>query len=315
MSVPSFPRAQQAQIIRAHQRDTYHLSSLKQQTENVLRTLLGTRWLARRDKELDFFVKLLYYTLTTGRATQTLGEEYTDIWQYSSLRRQLPPPGRIRLALILLPTLPPYLIAKWTHSSLPHWFTSLVTGSTSAVSELNLAIFYIAGIYYDFVKRALGIQYRSPTPENPHIRPPSYSLLGIMLIVRLLHRLVSSVRWNRTENPNVSLTKTPNSATDQETFLDDRPVSLLVGRSPEIEGEKSAEHDEGTILDVTGIPQDMRAGRNCTLCLEERTNSCATECGHLFCWDCIVGWGREKAECPLCRQSLDLARLLPIYNL
>ncbi|KAL9940131.1 hypothetical protein V8E36_000836 [Tilletia maclaganii] len=56
----------------------------------------------------------------------------------------------------------------------------------------------------------------------------------------------------------------------------------------------------------------------CTLCMEQRTpergNSAVTECGHVFCWDCIMGWAREKPECPLCRQSLAPSRLLPVYN-
>ncbi|KAK0550117.1 peroxisome biogenesis factor 10 [Tilletia horrida] len=56
----------------------------------------------------------------------------------------------------------------------------------------------------------------------------------------------------------------------------------------------------------------------CTLCMEQRTpekgNSAVTECGHVFCWDCITNWAREKPECPLCRQSLVPSRLLPVYN-
>ena len=99
-------------------------------------------------------------------ATQTLGEEYTDIWQYSSVHRQLPPPSRLRLALILLPTVPYYLFSRWGHalrsSSLPAWLNGFITNSQEAmpvVSELNLAMFYVAGVYYDVVKRALGIQY------------------------------------------------------------------------------------------------------------------------------------------------------------
>lgn len=86
------------------------------------------------------------------------------------------------------------------------------------------------------------------------------------------------------------------SATDgRETFLDDRPVSSFLGpENPEGEPAKPAEEDERTMLDVTAIPEAARASRNCTLCLEERTDSCSTDCGHLFCWSCIVGWGREK---------------------
>lgn len=117
-----------------------------------------------------------------------------------------------------------------------------------------------------------------------------------MLAVRLVHRLASSIRSKYTTGSDASLS---NAATnvDKEMLLDDRPVSSLISRpAPEDEQVRSAENDEGTILDIGAIPEAIRAGRNCTLCLEERTNTCSTECGHLFCWDCIVGWGREKVN-------------------
>lgn len=57
----------------------------------------------------------------------------------------------------------------------------------------------------------------------------------------------------------------------------------------------------------------------CTLCMDRRTpemgNSAVTECGHVFCWDCITGWIKEKPECPLCRQAVQANKLIPIYNL
>jgi peroxin-10 len=56
----------------------------------------------------------------------------------------------------------------------------------------------------------------------------------------------------------------------------------------------------------------------CTLCMDKREpqkgTSAVTECGHVFCWECILGWSKEKAECPLCRQSLNPSHLLPVYN-
>lgn len=85
-------------------------------------------------------------------------------------------------------------------------------------------------------------------------------------------------------------------ANSREVYLDERPVSTLLDEKPESEPAMPAEEDEGTALDVASIPDALRASRNCTLCLEERTGSCATECGHLFCWNCIVGWGREKVN-------------------
>lgn len=81
-----------------------------------------------------------------------------------------------------------------------------------------------------------------------------------------------------------------------ELFIDEKPVSELLDLDPANEPAKSAEEDERTMLDVTVIPEAARAGRSCTLCLEERTDSCSTECGHLFCWNCIMNWGREKVR-------------------
>ncbi|KAF7367357.1 Peroxisome assembly protein PER8 [Mycena sanguinolenta] len=263
MSIPSFPLAQQAQIIRANQRDLYHVTSLKDQVETVLRAWLGTRWLSRWDKEVDLLVKLGYYGLTTARATQTLGEEYTDIWQYSAFQA---------------------------------FCSSVAIDTRRSSSPSNSSRFprHRKILTYD------------------RLRIP---LLGILIGVRLLHRLVTFLRRNMGAGSTVK-GKQQESSNTEETFLDERLVSGLIGQAdPESELAKPAEEDERTMLDIPSIPDALRAGRNCTLCLEERTDSCATECGHLFCWSCIVGWGREKAECPLCRQSLSLTRLLPIYNL
>ena len=137
----------------------------------------------------------------------------------------------------------------------------------------------------------------SAIPENPNARPPSYALLGILLAVRLLHRAISYLRtrpgnFSRAESRGKRMTDSEN-----DIFIDDRRVSNML----EMTGQEDApplpaEKDDRTILDVANIPPAVRAGRNCTLCLEERTASCATDCGHLFCWNCIVGWGREKVR-------------------
>ncbi|KAJ3563763.1 hypothetical protein NP233_g8733 [Leucocoprinus birnbaumii] len=322
---PSFPRAQQAQIIRANQRDIYHVSSLRDQTDNVLRSWLGTRWLTRWEKEVDLLTKLLYFGITSGRGNQSLGEEYTDIWQYSSFTSRTPPSIRIRGLLIFLSTFPSYFLAKWAASpglstrhprfaSFMKTLPSLINVST----EVNLAIFYLRGSYYDLSRRLLGVQHvrhifsqvpfnklinfkLSSIPENPHIRPPSYSLLGVLIGIRLLHRFVSYIQSRREE---ISLSTEKGKQRDHhegsttELFLDEQSVLDLLDLDLADEPAKPAEEDERTILDVASIPDAVRAGRNCTLCLEERTDSCSTECGHLFCWNCIVGWGREKASLP-----------------
>ncbi|KAL5535276.1 DYN1_2 [Sanghuangporus sanghuang] len=307
--LPAFPAAQQAQIIRANQRDLFYVYSLREQAENVLRSWLGNRWLSRWDKELELLSKLLYYGLTTGRAQQTLGEEYTNIWQYSNTDNGTPS-ARKRAALVFLPAFPAYAISR---------FENRLSGGNeriarvlrrlpsilNVISEMNLAAFYFRGVYYNLANRVLGVKNISSIPENPNSRPPSYSLLGILIIIRLLHRLSTAIReLRRTYIKESSQTSEKGKQAIQppsltEASMDGVPISEVLENTPdESSAPIPAEEDENTVLDFAQIPEHVRARRNCTLCLEERTSSCATECGHLFCWPCIIGWGREKVFAP-----------------
>lgn len=282
------------------------MSSLREQTENVLRSWLGTRWLTRWDREVDLLTKLVYYGITIGRGNQSLGEEYTDIWQYTSFTSRTPPSARIRGLLIVLSTFPSYFLSKWAASPILNMrhpktakFMKTLPSLISVATEVNLAVFYLKGTYYDLSKRILGVHHLSSIPEDPHTRPPSYSLLGVLLSIRLLHRLISYIQnWREETSTMTGKRKQRADRRDAaaELFIDEKPVVDFLDLDLANEPAKPAEEDERTILDVKTIPEAIRAGRNCTLCLEERTDSCSTECGHLFCWNCIVGWGREKAS-------------------
>ncbi len=50
---------------------------------------------------------------------------------------------------------------------------------------------------------------------------------------------------------------------------------------------------EGVMGWIKGAQQ-----RKCTLCLEELKDPAATQCGHVFCWECIGDWVREKPGVP-----------------
>ncbi|SPO37659.1 related to PEX10 - peroxisomal assembly protein -peroxin [Pseudozyma flocculosa] len=71
-------------------------------------------------------------------------------------------------------------------------------------------------------------------------------------------------------------------------------LSLPAGLSAE-EVERAQAASKGL---ATELEQVASTVLRCTLCMDQRTpqcgNSAATECGHVFCWDCIVGWAREK---------------------
>ncbi|KAL8280405.1 hypothetical protein RQP46_007053 [Phenoliferia psychrophenolica] len=109
--VPFFASAAQPEIVRANQKDLYYLGQLTERFEDVSRSLLGTRWLQTWSKELSQGSRLAYFGLTTLLGSQTLGEEYCDIMQYSVKSRK-PPTARRRALLLSLHILLPYIISK-----------------------------------------------------------------------------------------------------------------------------------------------------------------------------------------------------------
>jgi peroxin-10 len=63
--------------------------------------------------------------------------------------------------------------------------------------------------------------------------------------------------------------------------------------------------------------QDTEEGepsQKCSLCLEKRKDATITNCGHLFCWQCIFGWLKMREECPLCRNECKLAQLYCVLD-
>ncbi|KAI9632319.1 Pex12 amino terminal region-domain-containing protein [Dioszegia hungarica] len=301
----SFEPASQAQILRAHQRDSGQVRRLIELVSESLRSLVGTRWIAHRQAMIDVAVRAAYLILTLGRGRQTLGEEYTDITPFASGRRRMP--GRARRILTILFLLSPsvltnsavsaYLRGSSTSSAwgrIRHRLASaLESPLAQSLPELHMIGFLMSGRFFEFGRRLTGTSYVSTqAPRPPERRQASYEPLAILLALPILFRLL-------THRPSSSLDVTSSSALAAPAphLQVDNPLLPLTS---DLSAEqtllltKSSDYDTPNTYLTPGAQQLPE--RQCTLCLEPRGTGegsggtvAVTECGHIFCWGCLGG--------------------------
>lgn len=124
----------------------------------------------------------------------------------------------------------------------------------SATYSIHLAIFFLRGSYHSIGQRISGAPYISSQPPNPLARPPSYALLGLLMLIRVAHQVTSSLFSRVKEAPNSRLSspanlgklpemssypghsmqpRMPQDPNDKDMYIDSQPVASLLAASTE----------------------------------------------------------------------------------
>ncbi|KAJ3236186.1 peroxisome biogenesis factor 10 [Chytriomyces hyalinus] len=328
-----FPAAFAAEVMRSAQKDRLYVQMLIARLFPAVR-IMATIGLGRpahvvsspvARKRIATAAEMLYLFATLGAGVQTLGEEYASIVRRGSRSRMAPSMGK-RVLFILFHCLSPYLpdavlaasksimkkkdkdpsrlepLAMWILKHEP-----LIRKCFPVFSAIHLALFYLNGRMYEVSKRIFGIEYamtrqlRQEEAENAG----GYEVLGVLILMRLgiqglreLYLKLDSIEVDDdTDNP-----LNDNGGNENRNIAMDEANTGFDGFGKPVEPTGVIEPTIGT-------------SNKCILCLESRTVTTSTPCGHLFCWQCIAEWCRNKPECPLCRQPAPLPLLIPVYRI
>lgn len=332
-----YPFASAPDIALAQQKDAYFTSHLTDALSDLLRRLLGARAAHVLAPDLRSLAALLYFALTSLPGNRTLGEEYCGLVQVEAATGRLPS-LRARAAYIAGAILAPYAAIRllppllsrlrsaiqrrlatlrrradgcgkearfWEYLS--HHLASLT--HLLPFRSLLLALFYLDGSYYDLTKRLLSLRYlfTRAVPRTPD--RSGYQVLGVLLVCQL------AVEAGLRARSALSSLTSSNHVISRDPDLDEKEPELLASKAhlatlthtPYLHRPRYQLADDKVMRYIRGSQQ-----RKCTLCLEELKDPAATQCGHVFCWDCIGDWVREKPECPLCRRPTLVQHILAL---
>ncbi|RMZ91245.1 hypothetical protein DV736_g1543, partial [Chaetothyriales sp. CBS 134916] len=338
-----YPFATSPDIIRTHEKDAYVTSTLAAEAHAILRSLLGVRFAHKYSAATSHLSELLYLCLTTLLGNRTLGEEYCDVIQVDANTLRAPIlPQRVSYILsvvftpwvlgLTLPALRRRLRAKLEHNlnrfkarlkptdrpplscRIQEYLLSHLDTLTSLspIYAVSLATFYFTGSFYHISKRLTNLRYIFTKQIGPDEQREGYEVLGVLMVAQLSVQLALHVR------ETILASKDAQKAISSLAPADPVPGADLglSGTTPNLSQNISTpilEEPSVNLLDpdtMRWIPDAQQ--RKCTLCLEPFKDLSVTTCGHVFCWECVQDWIKEKAECPLCRQAVLSQKILPL---
>jgi len=256
-----------AQILRSEQKDDAFVDRLSKEMPELLLSGTGPKTWMQWQELVEPTARFIYLMATTFSNYQTLGEEYAGLLQVDYSLKRLPSKAA-RLCSILGQTYLPWavqLAAGKLHARGKTKLSAALIVAATLLAQFNTCLFFYHGSFYNLSQRLTGVHHL-----NLANHPNDSSTLGLQRMFRILG-LVHCVKfivqaWSDLQELMVN--ETYDSCSDK--------------------------------TDVVAAT----SGKKCPLCLDVRTNSSCTPCGHVFCWGCIIESVLVKPECPVCREDI-----------
>lgn len=293
--------------MQAQQKDAQIETILSAKLLEVVKAVKGQLFANTHPLEISIAVKLMYLCLTTLKGSRTLGEEYVDLIYVGRRGTKLVERYK-KLLFIIFYCLSPYFTTKF----LQKWRTSdkdkySFKSVLNTLVNLHLVLFYFRGAYYDIFKRIFGLRYAvghkvdANEAKFRNSSSNSYKFLGYILLVQGASKVIPAIfRQLR----SIALPDT--GRINERRNWEEKGKDAITG-IPE-----ASQIVHIYLSDESQLPYIPQASRSCILCLNAMTDPSCAPCGHIFCWDCILSWCKERPECPLCRQKCQAQQVLSL---
>ena len=153
-------------------------------------------------------------------------------------------------------------------------------GILDIINSLHDSLFFYNAFYYEIENRLIGIRYMNIFPSKENV----FNYKPIFWIIIATH-LIKVIKFG---------------------FGCYKEYENIKTHYKQQEKEKIIETTEPAVVSKT---------EECKICYDERKESSATPCGHIFCWDCILKYSHYKGECPICRSKLQAKDIVRLVNL
>lgn len=313
-----YANARQPEIIRTIQKDSIFSDYVGNNLSDILRFSNNKLWIKYNNLS-KLIGELLYHGFLTANNLQTLGEEYTGIIQIDSQYISLPSKCLQFLTIILEFTGEQLFMAlirntekhiRLNDDLLPNAkekllkFCSIVHQSIPYVKAFHRSLFYFYGGKLQISKRLTGINYvliRYWLNVNYSIY--GYKILGSITMLQLMVSFLSFLKVFFTQQLPPLKKQTPKKPLHRKQLENGNEYS---NKEINVEREIKYETIKNTLTNINSL--------KCVLCLELRKSTSVTQCGHLFCWNCILDWLQQKEECPICRESIKKSTIVCLQN-
>ena len=303
-----FLEGTQPEILKLNEKDEEYVNELKHKLLDAL-DLFIPRFFSYRQitQNIDYLTlvsSLIYYLLTTLRGKQTLGEEYSSLFQMAVKDYKfegVPTTIGRRILYILMVCVGPFIVSKY----LTIWFNKMrdkaLTDENKSswkvfffkrmpdfseiiknLYKLHMGIFFLKGVFYEISKRFSNIRYIFVRPPQKH--NIEYNKIGQILLLQIGLQFIQFAI----------------------TFISD----FLQRNKP----RKIIKSTENLQLNENDESQHINENEICGLCYDKRKSASVTPCGHLFCWECIIKNCVIKPECPQCRQYCPARKIIRLRN-